>query len=92
MKNTMTIGIAALLVGGAGGFIAGKAGQKGTDASATEVPLDPATLIAHGAPLVRPKATEKFDFEGELAVIIGRGGRTAKRTVSRRRLRRPSCG
>lgn len=31
MKNTATIGIAALLAGAAGGFVAGKAGSKGAD-------------------------------------------------------------
>lgn len=30
---------------------------------------------AHGAPIVRPKASESLDWEGELAVIIGQGGR-----------------
>ena len=39
----------------------------------------PDTLAAHGAPLVRPKATERFDYEGELAVVIGRGGRAIGR-------------
>lgn len=33
------------------------------------------TQVAHGAPIVRPNVSEKLDFEGELAVIIGRGGR-----------------
>ena len=33
------------------------------------------TQVAHGAPLIRPMASERFDFEGELAVVIGRGGR-----------------
>jgi 2-keto-4-pentenoate hydratase/2-oxohepta-3-ene-1,7-dioic acid hydratase in catechol pathway len=33
------------------------------------------TLIGHGAALVRPKVSDKFDFEGELAVVIGRSGR-----------------
>ena len=33
------------------------------------------TLSAHGAPLPHPKDTQRFDFEGELAVIIGKGGR-----------------
>lgn len=33
------------------------------------------TLTAHGAPLVRPRESERFDYEGELAVIIGAGGR-----------------
>ncbi|HEX7982525.1 MAG TPA: fumarylacetoacetate hydrolase family protein [Duganella sp.] len=32
------------------------------------------TLIAHGAPLLRPKASTQFDFEAELAVVIGKGG------------------
>lgn len=33
------------------------------------------SLNAHGALLPKPKATKRFDFEGELAVIIGKGGR-----------------
>ena len=33
------------------------------------------SLSAHGAPLPKPKATQRFDFEGELAIIIGQGGR-----------------
>ena len=33
------------------------------------------SLSAHAAPLPKPKATARFDFEGELAVIIGKGGR-----------------
>jgi 2-keto-4-pentenoate hydratase/2-oxohepta-3-ene-1,7-dioic acid hydratase in catechol pathway len=37
------------------------------------------TLTAHGAPLEKPVATTRFDFEGELAVIIGRGGRSIAR-------------
>ncbi|MDQ0456478.1 fumarylacetoacetate hydrolase family protein [Rhizobium paknamense] len=31
--------------------------------------------IGHGAPLVKPARSECLDFEAELAVIIGRGGR-----------------
>ncbi len=31
--------------------------------------------VAPGAPLVQPAASGRFDFEGELAVFIGRGGR-----------------
>jgi acylpyruvate hydrolase len=33
------------------------------------------TLIGHNAPLVRPRASTHFDYEGELAVVIGRAGR-----------------
>ena len=31
--------------------------------------------IGHGAPLIEPRSSRKLDFEGELAVIIGTGGR-----------------
>lgn len=32
------------------------------------------SLLAHGAPMVRPPQSEQFDFEGELAAVIGLGG------------------
>jgi 2-keto-4-pentenoate hydratase/2-oxohepta-3-ene-1,7-dioic acid hydratase in catechol pathway len=32
-------------------------------------------LIGHGGAMVRPKASIEFDYEGELVVIMGRGGR-----------------
>jgi 2-keto-4-pentenoate hydratase/2-oxohepta-3-ene-1,7-dioic acid hydratase in catechol pathway len=35
------------------------------------------SLVAHGAPLVRPAASEEFDYEVELAVIIGKRARHA---------------
>lgn len=35
----------------------------------------PRSQVAHGAALIRPLASQKLDYEGELAVIIGRGGR-----------------
>lgn len=31
--------------------------------------------IGHGQPMVKPKVSDKFDYEGELAVIIGRKAR-----------------
>ena len=33
------------------------------------------TLVASGQALVRPRSSGDFDYEGELAVVIGRGGR-----------------
>ncbi len=39
----------------------------------------PDTLVAHGDPLVRPREGQNFDFEGELAVVIGKGGRRIPR-------------
>ncbi|HRP23943.1 MAG TPA: fumarylacetoacetate hydrolase family protein [Rhodocyclaceae bacterium] len=41
----------------------------------TFFPRFASSLIAHGDALVRPSVSEQFDFEGELAVIIGVGGR-----------------
>lgn len=32
------------------------------------------TLLAHKAPLIRPVVSNEFDFEAELAVVIGKGG------------------
>ena len=33
------------------------------------------TLVGHGASLIRPQVSTRFDYEAELAVIIGRAGR-----------------
>jgi 2-keto-4-pentenoate hydratase/2-oxohepta-3-ene-1,7-dioic acid hydratase in catechol pathway len=33
------------------------------------------TLTGHRTPLIRPRGCERFDYEGELAVVIGRTGR-----------------
>ncbi|UUX97245.1 fumarylacetoacetate hydrolase family protein [Aquabacterium sp. J223] len=33
------------------------------------------SLIAHDAPLIRPRASDRLDFEAELAVVIGRRAR-----------------
>ena len=33
------------------------------------------SLLAHGAPMVRPVVSEKFDWEAELAVVIGKRAR-----------------
>ncbi|MFC3228714.1 fumarylacetoacetate hydrolase family protein [Marinibaculum pumilum] len=35
----------------------------------------PSSQVGHGSPLVCPKLSERFDYEGELAVIIGKPGR-----------------
>ena len=33
------------------------------------------SLVGHNAPVVRPKVSDKFDYEGELVAVIGQGGR-----------------
>ena len=35
----------------------------------------PNSLVGHGARLVRPSVSEQFDYEGEIAIVIGREGR-----------------
>ena len=39
----------------------------------------PASFVAHGAPLVRPPETGQFDYEGEIALVIGKRGRRIPR-------------
>jgi len=36
------------------------------------------TLVGHDSEMIRPRVSEKFDFESELAVIIGKSGRHIK--------------
>jgi len=33
------------------------------------------SLVPHGGALIRPRVSNDFDYEGELAVVIGKGGR-----------------
>lgn len=35
----------------------------------------PTSVVAHNEPLIRPNASTWFDYEAELAVVIGKGGR-----------------
>ena len=40
------------------------------------------SLVAQGGAIVRPRVSEQLDWEGELAVVIGRGGGHIKRDVA----------
>ena len=35
----------------------------------------PRSFVGHGASLVRPKASPQLDYEGEVVIVIGKGGR-----------------
>lgn len=35
----------------------------------------PRSFTGHDRPLIRPKASDQLDYEGEIAVVIGKGGR-----------------
>jgi 2-keto-4-pentenoate hydratase/2-oxohepta-3-ene-1,7-dioic acid hydratase in catechol pathway len=39
----------------------------------------PDSLVGHNQALVRPKASDKFDYEGEIVLVIGKGGRNVRR-------------
>jgi 2-keto-4-pentenoate hydratase/2-oxohepta-3-ene-1,7-dioic acid hydratase in catechol pathway len=39
----------------------------------------PSSLVGNGEDLVRPQVSEQYDFEGELAVVIGRSARYVQR-------------
>ena len=35
----------------------------------------PGSQVGHGQPILRPRESERLDYEGEIAIVIGRGGR-----------------
>lgn len=35
----------------------------------------PSSVVAHGAPILKPKVSDHLDYEGELAIVIGKPGR-----------------
>ncbi len=39
----------------------------------------PGSLVGHGQPIIRPQVSERFDFEGELAIVIGKSARHVNR-------------
>ncbi|WP_376094409.1 fumarylacetoacetate hydrolase family protein [Roseomonas sp. CCTCC AB2023176] len=50
-----------------------------------------ASQVGHGQPLIRPRVSEQFDYEGELAVIIGTGGRHLARADALRHVAGYAC-
>lgn len=40
------------------------------------------SLVAHGQPLRRPRCSDQFDFEGELACVIGRPAKNVSRATA----------
>ncbi len=51
----------------------------------------PESQVGHGEPIIRPRVSERFDYEGELAVIIGTGGRHIPRAEALRHVAGYSC-
>jgi acylpyruvate hydrolase len=42
----------------------------------------PSSLIAHDEPIVRPRVSDKLDYEGELVAVIGKAGRRIPRAAA----------
>jgi 2-keto-4-pentenoate hydratase/2-oxohepta-3-ene-1,7-dioic acid hydratase in catechol pathway len=51
----------------------------------------PSSVVGHDVDLIRPKASDWFDFEGELAVIIGKAGRAIPAADAYRHVAGYSC-
>lgn len=56
-----------------------KAHQVETSKDAPEFPVvfdkQPQAFVGSGRPLIKPRASQAYDFEGEIALVIGKGGR-----------------
>ena len=50
------------------------------------------SLAAHGEPLWRPRESEQLDYEGEIVVVIGTGGRRIKQEAALAHVFGYSCG
>ncbi|RAR57159.1 2-keto-4-pentenoate hydratase/2-oxohepta-3-ene-1,7-dioic acid hydratase in catechol pathway [Paraburkholderia unamae] len=51
----------------------------------------PSSQVAHDAPVLRPHESEQFDFEGELAVVIGKPGRRIPAAEAHRHVAGYAC-
>jgi 2-keto-4-pentenoate hydratase/2-oxohepta-3-ene-1,7-dioic acid hydratase in catechol pathway len=51
----------------------------------------PGSLTAHGQPLMRPPESEQLDYEGEIAIVIGKEGRRIKPENIREHIAGLSC-
>jgi len=49
------------------------------------------SLVAHGEPILRPRESEQLDYEGEIVVVIGTGGRRIKAEAALRHVFGYTC-
>ena len=47
--------------------------------------------VGHLQPMIKPNFSNRFDFEGELAIVIGRGGRHIPESQSLNHVANYSC-
>lgn len=51
----------------------------------------PGSFVGHGTPIVRPPESEQLDYEGEIAIIIGEGGRRIPRETAENHIAALTC-
>jgi 2-keto-4-pentenoate hydratase/2-oxohepta-3-ene-1,7-dioic acid hydratase in catechol pathway len=49
------------------------------------------SFVAHGTPIVRPRVSDSLDWEGEMAIVVGRSGRAISRDDSWRHIAGFTC-
>ncbi|MDQ2858967.1 MAG: fumarylacetoacetate hydrolase family protein [Candidatus Eremiobacteraeota bacterium] len=49
------------------------------------------SLVGHRAPIVRPPESEQLDYEGEIVIVIGKGGRRISRARAREHIAGLTC-
>ena len=57
----------------------------------TLFPRYPASQVGHGQPILKPRESDVLDYEGELAVIVGKGGRRISETEALEHVAGYSC-
>lgn len=51
----------------------------------------PGSLVGHGAPIVIPRESDQLDYEGEIAMVIGMGGRRIPEAEADRHIAGVTC-
>ena len=51
----------------------------------------PGSFVAHGEPLIRPPESEQLDYEGEIAIVVGKAGRRIPRDRARDHIAGLTC-
>lgn len=51
----------------------------------------PGSFVGHNVPIVRPPESEQLDYEGEIAIVIGKGGRRIPRETAENHIAALTC-
>jgi len=51
----------------------------------------PGSFVGHNVPIIRPPESEQLDYEGEIAIVIGEGGRRIPRATAENHIAALTC-